>query len=83
VEQPRTASARRANAETVRQKLRLTAPILLDTMDNAARAAYGAGENGAVVIGRDGTVVLRQRWFEPGALRRAVDKAIAARPPTP
>jgi hypothetical protein len=74
--------ARKAAATTAREKLKLTTPILLDTIGNETATAYGAGVNSAYVIGRDGTIVARQQWFEPNALRRALDTATAAKPAT-
>jgi len=78
VEQPRTIEARKTAATAARDKLKLTTPILLDSIGNDTALAYGAGVNSAYVIGRDGAIVARQQWFEPIALRRALDAAIAA-----
>jgi hypothetical protein len=82
VEQARTLDARKAAANTAKEKLKLTTPILLDTIGNDTAVAYGAGINSAYVIGRDGTVVARQQWFEPLALRRAIENAANAKPAT-
>ena len=62
--------------------MKLTTPILLDTIGNDTAIAYGAGINGAYVIARDGTVAARQQWFEPLALRRAIGNAANAKPAT-
>jgi hypothetical protein len=61
----------------------MTTPIILDTIGNDTALAYGAGVNSAYVIGRDGTIVGRQQWFEPIALRRALDAATATTPAKP
>ena len=53
--------------------------MLVDTLDDTVAKAYGLTPNGAVVIGRDGKVAARQRWFEPVALRQMIDAAVAAR----
>jgi hypothetical protein len=82
VEQARSLDARRTAAQTAREKLKLTTPILLDTIGNDTAIAYGAGINGAYVIARDGTVAARQQWFEPLALRRAIENAANAKPAT-
>ena len=82
VEQARTADARRAAAQTARDKLKLSTPILLDTIGNDTAIAYGAGINSAYVIARDGTIAARQQWFEPLALRRAIENAANAKPTT-
>ena len=82
VEQARTLDARRNAATTAREKLKLSTPILLDTIGNDTAIAYGAGINSAYVIARDGTIAARQQWFEPLALRRAIENAANAKPAT-
>ena len=82
VEQARSLDARRTAAQAAREKLKLTAPILLDTIGNDTAIAYGAGINSAYLIARDGTIAARQRWFEPLALRRAIENAANAKPAT-
>jgi hypothetical protein len=79
VEQARTPEARKSAATAARDKLKLTTSILLDTLGNDTAVAYGAGANSAYVIGRDGKIAARQRWFEPLALRRALDAATAVK----
>jgi hypothetical protein len=81
VEQPKTFEARRTLAQTAKEKLKLATPVTIDSIDNSAAAAFGAGENSAIVIGRDGTIVAKQQWFEPAAVRRAVDKLLAGEHP--
>ncbi|HYO09623.1 MAG TPA: deiodinase-like protein, partial [Tepidisphaeraceae bacterium] len=76
VEQPRSADARRALATQARDALKITVPILLDSLGNDTAIAYGAGPNSAIVIGRDGTIAARQNWFEPYAIRRWIDAAV-------
>jgi peroxiredoxin len=78
IEQPATADARRQTAQAARDKLKITVPIVLDTMDDEVARKFGAGANSAVVIDRDGRLAARQEWFEPVALRRHIDAAIAA-----
>ena len=51
-------------------------------MSDSSATAYGAGENSAVVIGRDGTVVARQQWCDPFRIRVALDEALGSRPTT-
>ena len=82
VEQAKTLDARKAAAAAARAKLKMVTPILLDTIGNETATAYGAGPNSAYVIGRDGTIAARQQWFEPLALRRAINAAVAAKPAT-
>jgi Spy/CpxP family protein refolding chaperone len=69
-------NARKAAAKDARQALKITLPIALDSMDDKIAAAYGAGENSAVVIGRDGKVLSKQTWADPYRLRAALDEAL-------
>jgi Spy/CpxP family protein refolding chaperone len=75
VEQAKSIESRKAAATKVREKLKVTTPILLDSMGNDTAVSYGAGPNSAYVIGRDGAIAARQQWFEPLALRRVLDAA--------
>lgn len=67
--------SRTADAQEAREALKITIPIAIDSMDNATAATYGAGENSAVVIGRDGTVVAKEDWCDPFRLKAAIDEA--------
>ncbi len=82
VDQPTKLEARMDLAKKARQELKISVPILVDTMGNDAAIAYGAGANSAFVINRDGLVVARQQWFDPGGLHRAIDDAVKAMPTT-
>src|SRR5437764_14079388 len=82
VEQPKTLEARKTLAGAARDKLKITTPLLLDSMDDDAAKSLGASANSAYVINRDGVIAARQEWFEPTALRRAIDQAVNARPST-
>lgn len=74
--QTRDDAEREAAAERAKEALKLSTPIVIDSVDDATAKAYGAFPNGAVVIDRDGTIAYRQQWFEPMTLRRHIDKAI-------
>jgi Spy/CpxP family protein refolding chaperone len=80
VEQPRSIDARQQLAKKARESLKITVPMLLDSVGNDTALAYGAGPNSAVVIGRDGTIVAKQQWFDAYGIRRAIDNA--AKPAT-
>ncbi|HEY1629029.1 MAG TPA: deiodinase-like protein, partial [Tepidisphaeraceae bacterium] len=69
-------NARMAAAKLARDRLNLTMPIALDTMDNKTAADYDGLSNAAVLIGRDGSVLFFQKWFEPYALRAAIDESL-------
>jgi len=75
VEQPTTDAKRKALAEQMRDVLKISTPIVLDSMENTIAGAYGLVPNGAVVIGRDGKIVVLQKWFDPSGLKRHVDQA--------
>jgi hypothetical protein len=68
--------ARQRQAERAVKELKLSVPVAVDDMNDTALAAYGGATNGAVVIGRDGNVAARQRWFEPHTLRRHIEQAL-------
>jgi len=67
--------SRIAQAKQMRETLKLTVPIAIDDMDNSVATSYGAGENTALLIGRDGTILSRQTWADPFALKRAIGQA--------
>jgi Spy/CpxP family protein refolding chaperone len=69
-------NARMVAAREARDRLKLTVPILLDSMDNKTAGDYDGFSNAAVLIGRDGTVLFSQKWFEPYALRAAIDEML-------
>jgi len=75
-------TARKSAAKEARQTLKLTIPIAVDSMDDAAAKAFGAGENSAVVIGRDGKIAAKEMWCDPYRLRAALDEALTIKPTT-
>jgi len=50
----------------------ITAPVLVDEMDNPVWCTYGRMPNGAYLIGTDGTVKTRQAWFNPSVMESAI-----------
>ena len=44
--------------------------------------AFGAGENSAIVVGRDGKIIAKEAWCDPFRLRAALDDATMAKPTT-
>lgn len=75
VEQATDLPTRLAQAKQSKTVLKFTALTLVDTMNDQTAKDYGGFTNAAVLIGRDGTVLARQKWFEPYALRRHIDEA--------
>jgi peroxiredoxin len=76
VEQPANMDGRIAMAKQARGMLKLTIPIAVDAMEDTTAKAYGGMTNAAFLIGRDGKIVARQKWFEPYAMRRLIDEAL-------
>jgi Spy/CpxP family protein refolding chaperone len=76
VEAHKDAAARAAQAEKTEHALKLTIPIAPDTMDDAVSAAFGAFPNGAVVLSREGVIVARQQWVDPGGLEKRIEQAL-------
>jgi Spy/CpxP family protein refolding chaperone len=75
----KTLDERKAQALKTQQQLHITYQMAVDSMDNAVSVAFGGFPNGAVVIGKDGTIAERQRWTNPDTLRMAIDDAVAER----
>ena len=71
------ADARAAAARAMRDALGLKLDVAPDGMEDAVTEAYGGFPNAAVVLGRDGTIIARQRWLDPSGLGRLIDDAIA------
>ena len=72
---PKEQADRIAQAKQARDALKLSVPIAVDDMSDNVAKAYGAGENSAFVIGRDGKILARQNWADAFGLRRAVENA--------
>jgi Spy/CpxP family protein refolding chaperone len=70
-----TLDERKAEAREAQERLNLTLPVAVDTMDDAVADAYGLLPNGAVIIGKDGLIAARQKWTNAESLRRAIDDA--------
>lgn len=76
IEQPKTDSARMAQAKATRAALKLESiPFLVDDMANGSAKAYTHSPNAVVVISKDGTVAARQDWADPFTLRGLIDEA--------
>jgi Spy/CpxP family protein refolding chaperone len=80
VKQATTLDERITQARKTRDALKLSVPMLIDSMDDLAANAYGGQSNAAILIGRDGKILARQKWFEPYGMRRAIDEAIKESP---
>jgi hypothetical protein len=76
--QPANQEERMSRARECIQKEKLSASVVVDTMDNAVWKAYGSAPNCAYVIGRNGNIADAEAWMEPDQLRRAITQALAA-----
>jgi hypothetical protein len=81
--QPKTAEERLQRASTCAQKLKLTVPVVVDSFDNTAWAAYGSAPNSACLVGRDGKVVEQEGWFDPAKMRAAIEAHLKRTAPKP
>jgi hypothetical protein len=79
VSEPADMNARMAQALAARQRLLITLPMGVDSMDDATAAAYNGFPNATVIIGSDGNIFARQQWTDPSGLGRMIERAIAAK----
>ena len=72
---------RRNVAKTARDRLKLGSfTVTTDSMDDATAKAYHAAPNAAaVLIGKDGTVLMYQQWFDAYTMREAVIEALSGK----
>lgn len=54
-----------------------TRTIFVDDFDGAAHKAYGSMPNAVFIINKNGCVVYRSDWNNPGATRAAIDALVA------
>ncbi len=72
VGQPESYEARMALAQKTVAESQITVPALVDTFDNPVWCTYGPAPNIAYLIDRDGTIMLRQGWFQSGEMADAI-----------
>jgi thiol-disulfide isomerase/thioredoxin/Spy/CpxP family protein refolding chaperone len=75
-------TARKTEAKQAKQLLKIVIPIATDSMDDKTAEDYSAGENGAIVVGRDGKIFARETWMDPYRLKSALDEAVAVKATT-
>ncbi|HEX3358037.1 MAG TPA: deiodinase-like protein [Tepidisphaeraceae bacterium] len=73
---------RKSEAKQAKQLLKIVVPIATDDMKDKTANDYSAGENTAIVVGRDGKISTRETWMDPYRLKIALDEAIAVKPTT-
>jgi len=78
--QPNTVEERVALALKFAERLKITVPIYVDAMDNAAWYQLGGGPNMGVLVNSDGIVLARQGWFDAKSMEQAIGQFISASP---
>ena len=71
-----TAKDRVAAAKTARDQLGLTLDMATDSMDDALTRQLDGFPNGAAVFDADGKLVDHQKWVEPFAIERTLDRIL-------
>lgn len=61
----------------------ITRGVLVDDVEGTVHRAYGAAWDAVYVIGRDGTVLLRQAWTHPDEVHAVLDDLAAGREVAP
>ncbi len=70
--QPRTLEERIELAHQLRRRFRLSTSVLIDTLDDRAWRAFGSAPNVAILVQPDGRIAVKQGWFEPREMARAI-----------
>jgi hypothetical protein len=70
--QPQTLEARIALAHQLRRRYRLSTSMLIDALDDRAWRASGSAPNVAILVHPDGRIAVKQGWFEPKEMARAI-----------
>ncbi len=76
--QPRSLEQRLALAERFNALISGRLPILVDSPRNTYWHQLGEGPNPALLVARDGTVLLKQGWFHRDNLRQRIDPLLTA-----
>jgi hypothetical protein len=70
--QPRTLEERMELAHQLRRRFRLSTSMLIDALDDRAWRAFGSAPNIAILVRPDGRIAVKQGWFEPKEMARAI-----------
>jgi hypothetical protein len=79
VEPHRSEADRLAAARLAVDSLELRTTVAIDDLDNTTARSFlpqPPPPNAAVLIDRKGTILVSQKWFEPFAIRRALDESL-------
>ncbi len=80
--QPSTLEDRRALATLFARQFSGTAPVYVAGMDNRLPQMLGTGANTGLLIDREGRVVAKLGWYEPGEMAEAI-ATLEVKAPTP
>jgi hypothetical protein len=70
--QPKTVEERIELAHELRRRFRLSTSMLIDALDNRAWRAFGSAPNVAMLVHPDGRIAVKQGWFQPQEMARAI-----------
>ncbi len=70
--QPRTLEERIELSRQLRRHFRLSTSMLIDALDDRAWRAFGSAPNVAILVHPDGRIAVKQGWFEPREMARAI-----------
>jgi hypothetical protein len=80
--QPRTLEARIELAHQLRRLFRLSTSMLIDALDDRVWRAFGSAPNVAMLVDTDGRIAVKQGWFEPQEMARAITALLKNSPVT-
>lgn len=80
--QPRTLEERIELAQRLRRRFRLSISMLIDVLDDRAWRVFGSAPNVAILVRPDGRIALKQGWFEPREMARAITALLKNSPVT-
>lgn len=76
IPQPKSMEERVTHVRECVQRMNLTVPVVIDTMDNAVWSAYGSAPNCAYLINTDGKIVAQQGWFDSAKMSESISQLI-------
>lgn len=77
VDAHRSMAERLQQARQAQVSLKLAGQVLVDDMEDRLARTFDGFPNAAIILDRDGVVVLRQKWCDPSGWQAALDEALA------
>ena len=78
--QPQTLEERLTLAGQLRRRFRLSTFMLIDALDDRAWRAFGSAPNVAILVRTDGRIAVKQGWFAPEEMERAITELLKNSP---